>query len=67
METLFTREELGKHYDGLPQGGKDMPREDFINEAMGLTDPVAMRRDAQTVATKRKQQHPLWTPGGGVN
>ncbi len=63
--TLFTREELGKHYDSLAT--KDMPREDFINDAMGLTDPDAMRHDAQAVLTKRKQDHPIWTPGGGIN
>ena len=51
---MFTRQELNGIYDSLAK--KDMPKEEFIQQAMRLTDPKLMKADAMKILSGRQQK-----------
>ena len=36
----MNRTQIAQLYDSFPEGQKDMPREQFIRETLGIVDPV---------------------------
>ncbi len=49
----FTRTELEEHYDSLTPDEQDMPKEEFVTQAMGLTDMTSMRKEAGVIFSHR--------------
>ena len=46
--------DAGKIYDELPEGAKNLSREEFVSQVNRLTSPALMQRDLKATVTHRQ-------------
>lgn len=51
----MSRKEAARIYDSLPPKGKDMPRQEFIEEYERLSNPRKIAADAQKILFNKRQ------------